>query len=147
MSRAIPSSLPLGLQGVLQGELYLYLLPIAQEETGWSGRCGKSHPTGIRTPNPPAYSESLYRVRYLGPHCYCYTQVKSLLILFKYNCTRITHCYRVHQYETVKPISYAFHMMFIYNARCFGVDGFLPGQVGRAATLLPSPYTSWRLIL
>ena len=26
--------------------------------------CGKSHPTGIRTPDRPARSESLYRLRY-----------------------------------------------------------------------------------
>ena len=27
--------------------------------------------TGIRFPDRPARSESLYRLRYLGPHCIC----------------------------------------------------------------------------
>jgi hypothetical protein len=29
-------------------------------------RCGKSRPTGIQSPNLPARSESLYRLRYPG---------------------------------------------------------------------------------
>jgi hypothetical protein len=39
---------------------------------GWVGpgagldRCGKSRPTGIRSPDLPARSESLYRLRYPG---------------------------------------------------------------------------------
>ena len=42
-------------------------LPIVQE-TGWSPRpvwkCGKSRPKGIRSPDRPARSESLYRLSY-----------------------------------------------------------------------------------
>jgi len=35
----------------------------------WSGRVRKiSPPTGIRFPDRPARSESLYRLSYLGPH-------------------------------------------------------------------------------
>jgi hypothetical protein len=30
--------------------------------------CGKSRPTGIRFPNRPARSESLYRLSYRGPN-------------------------------------------------------------------------------
>jgi hypothetical protein len=30
------------------------------------GRCGKSRPTGIRSPDLPVRSESLYRLRYPG---------------------------------------------------------------------------------
>jgi hypothetical protein len=32
--------------------------------------CGKSRPTGIRSPDLPARSESLYRLRYPGSHIY-----------------------------------------------------------------------------
>jgi hypothetical protein len=41
---------------------------------GWVGPragldgCGKSRPTGIRSPDRPARSESLYRLRYPGPY-------------------------------------------------------------------------------
>jgi hypothetical protein len=41
---------------------------------GWVGPradldgCEKSPPTGIRSPDRPASSEPLYRLRYLGPH-------------------------------------------------------------------------------
>jgi hypothetical protein len=35
-------------------------------------RCGKSHPTGIRSPDLPAHRESLYRLSYPGSHmCVC----------------------------------------------------------------------------
>ena len=40
---------------------------------GWVGpqagldRCGKSRPTGIRSPDRPVRSESIYRLRYPGP--------------------------------------------------------------------------------
>jgi len=40
---------------------------------GWVGfraalcGCGKSHPTGIPSPDRPAHSESLYRLRFHGP--------------------------------------------------------------------------------
>jgi hypothetical protein len=30
-------------------------------------RCGKYRPTGIRSPDRPAHSDSLYRLRYPGP--------------------------------------------------------------------------------
>ena len=42
-------------------------------EGGWVGPragldgCGKSRPTGIRSPDRPARSQSLYRLRYPGP--------------------------------------------------------------------------------
>jgi hypothetical protein len=34
--------------------------------------CGKSRPTGIRSPDRPARSESLYRLSYLCPYTYTY---------------------------------------------------------------------------
>jgi hypothetical protein len=34
------------------------------------GRCGKSRPTGIRSSDLPARSESLYRIRYPGSHLF-----------------------------------------------------------------------------
>ena len=37
--------------------------------TGLDG-CGKSGPNGIRSPDRPASSESLYRLRYRGPHTF-----------------------------------------------------------------------------
>ena len=42
-------------------------VPIVQE-AGWAGLdgCGKSRPTGIRSPDRPARSESLYRLSYPG---------------------------------------------------------------------------------
>jgi hypothetical protein len=41
------------------------------QETGWAPRtsldgCGKSRPYGVRAPDCPARSESLYRIRYPG---------------------------------------------------------------------------------
>ena len=46
--------------------------------------CGKSRPTGIRSPDRPAYSESLYRLSYPGPaagdgisECICHTDLDS----------------------------------------------------------------------
>ena len=45
-------------------------VPILQEdETGrrsWAGGHGKPHPSGIRSSNPPACSESLYRLHSSG---------------------------------------------------------------------------------
>ena len=43
-------------------------------------RCGKSrHPTGIRFPDRPARSQSLYRLSYPGPHCTT-VQVKFIVL-------------------------------------------------------------------
>jgi hypothetical protein len=42
--------------------------------------CGKSRPTGIRSPDLPARSESLYRLRYPGP-------LKILYLIKFYNRT------------------------------------------------------------
>ena len=43
------------------------------KDTGWAPRarlegCGKSLPNGIRFPDRPARSKSLYRLRYPGPY-------------------------------------------------------------------------------
>ena len=35
-------------------------------------RCGKSRPTGIRSPDRPARSQSLYRLRYPAHQRHCY---------------------------------------------------------------------------
>jgi hypothetical protein len=49
---------------------------------GWVGpgaglnRCGKSRPTGIRSPDLPARSESLYRLSYPGSLCAVYSKAK-----------------------------------------------------------------------
>jgi hypothetical protein len=54
---------------------------------GWVGpgagldRCGKSPPTGIRSPDLPARSELLYRLRYPGSlmsYTYLYTSIFSI---------------------------------------------------------------------
>ena len=52
---------------------------------GWVGpedgldRCGKARPTGIRSPDLPAHSESLYRLRYPGSRFLVGTKNYSLL--------------------------------------------------------------------
>jgi hypothetical protein len=54
------------------GRLYPRERPGTYCTGGWVGpeagldRCGKSRPTGIRSPDLPARSESLYRLRYPG---------------------------------------------------------------------------------
>jgi hypothetical protein len=56
------------------GRLYPRERPGTHCTGGWVGpgagldRCGKSRLTGIRFPDPPARSESLYRLRYPGSH-------------------------------------------------------------------------------
>jgi hypothetical protein len=42
-------------------------------------RCGKSRPTGIRSPDLPAPSESLYRLRYPGSRTEMFFPVIPLL--------------------------------------------------------------------
>jgi hypothetical protein len=48
-------------------------IPVTHFIGGWVGPracldgCRKSRPTGIRSPDRPARSESLYRLRYPGP--------------------------------------------------------------------------------
>jgi hypothetical protein len=54
------------------GRLYPRERPGTHCTEGWMGpgagldRCGKSRPTGIRSPDLPARSELLYRLRYPG---------------------------------------------------------------------------------
>jgi hypothetical protein len=54
------------------GRLYLQETPGTHCTGGWVGpgagldRCEKSRPTGIRSPDLPARSESLYRLSYPG---------------------------------------------------------------------------------
>jgi hypothetical protein len=79
---------------------------------GWVGhgagldRCGKSRPTGIRSPDLPARSESLYRLRYPGSkafytsemsHCYLiYTSIQFHLFLQE-NCWILcSYCHEAH---------------------------------------------------
>jgi hypothetical protein len=56
------------------GRLYPRERPGTDCTGGWVGPgaglhwCGKSRPTGIRSPDLPARSESLYRLRYPGSH-------------------------------------------------------------------------------
>jgi hypothetical protein len=45
--------------------------------------CGKSSPTGIRFPDLPACSESLYRLSYPGPRSRCYDK-QSVSFRFSY---------------------------------------------------------------
>jgi hypothetical protein len=53
-------------------------------------RWGKSYPTGIRSPDRPARSESLYRLNYPGPvQLYCIESQFHYLILYYHN----TVCY------------------------------------------------------
>jgi hypothetical protein len=53
---------------------------------GWVGPragldgCGKSRPTGIGHPYLGARSESLYRLRYPGPHCFVTLVLKVLFV-------------------------------------------------------------------
>ena len=55
------------------GRLYPRERPGSHCTGGWVGlgagldRCGKSRPTGIRSPDLPARSESLYRLSYPAP--------------------------------------------------------------------------------
>ena len=50
---------------------------------GRSGRVWKiSPPTGIRSPDLPARSESLYRLSYPGPKLYTHTQTALCVIIF-----------------------------------------------------------------
>jgi len=59
---------------------------------GWVGpgagldRCGKSRPAGIRSPDLPARSESLYRLRYRGSvlytYCFRYFRISRDMILY-----------------------------------------------------------------
>ena len=63
--------------------LYPRERPSTHGTGGWMGPstdldgCGKFHPTGIRSPDRPARSEVLHRLRYSDPH----TDVLTLLLL------------------------------------------------------------------
>jgi hypothetical protein len=65
------------------GRLYLRQRPGTHCTGGWVGpgdgldRCGKSRPTGIRSPDLPTLSESLYRLRYPGSSLSVRTQKKK----------------------------------------------------------------------
>ena len=80
---------------------------------GWVGpgagleRCGKSRPTGIRSPELPARSESLYLLRYPGSHflqwyvviyqphiscLYCYDSLRYLFPFYYVADPRETCC-------------------------------------------------------
>jgi len=50
--------------------------------TAFLGGCGNFFPAGIRSPDRPARSQSLYRIRYPGP-LICITQKHSVCILQK----------------------------------------------------------------
>ena len=59
-------------------------VPIVQE-AGWARRSARTgvedlDPSGIRSPNRPARSESLYRLRYPGPRSYVTLLHKHSLI-------------------------------------------------------------------
>jgi hypothetical protein len=58
---------------VLAPEMTRY--PLYRRLGGPQGRSGRlrkiSPPTGIRSPDRPARSDSLYRLSYRGPHCTC----------------------------------------------------------------------------
>ena len=58
--RQAPDALPPGKDPV----------PIVQE-AGWAPGTENLAPTGIRSPDRPARSESLYRLRYPGRHIVC----------------------------------------------------------------------------
>ena len=67
--------------------LYPRERPGTHSTGGWMGpradldRCGKSPPTGIRSPDRPARSESLYRLSFPGRHWYqC---IKFILLLLR----------------------------------------------------------------
>jgi hypothetical protein len=49
----------------------------------WAGLdgCGKSHPTGIRSPDRQARSESLYRLRYPGPQLRLQTHLEYVILI------------------------------------------------------------------
>jgi hypothetical protein len=59
-----------------------------RERPGWVGPragldgCGKSRPPGVRSPDRPARSDSLYRLSYAGPHCHHYTWGKQIIVPF-----------------------------------------------------------------
>ena len=73
-------------------------VPIVQE-TGWAtgaglDGCGKSRPpTEFRSPDRPARSESLYRLRYPGPriYAYIYLYLYRLVIREVKNLNLFTH--------------------------------------------------------
>ena len=60
---------------------------------GRSGRVGENlAPTGIRSPDRPARSESLYRLSYPGPHIYIYIPRKTRKCFsFSWSVSRQTH--------------------------------------------------------
>src|SRR5215469_14147913 len=68
------------------GRLYPQERPGTHCTGGWVGpgagldRCGKSRPTGIRSPDLPARSESLYRLRYSGSN-FTRTMLKIHILL------------------------------------------------------------------
>ena len=75
--------------------LYAWERPDTQCTESWVGcrtdldGCGKSLPTGIRSSDRPASDESLYKLRYPGPHeIYVYVVHKFGILFFsfiKYN--------------------------------------------------------------
>ena len=58
--------------------------------------CGKSPPpTGIRSPDRPARSESLYRLSYRGPHKYDQYMVTYIFFIFQFPLQHQRHYARV----------------------------------------------------
>ena len=48
-------------------------------------RCGKSPPTGIRSPDRPARSESLYRLSYPGTNTHTHTHARARAYMYIYS--------------------------------------------------------------
>jgi len=102
------SFLTLAIEGVVwsasrPGRLYPRERPGTHCTGGWVGRgaglnrCGKSRPTGIRSPVPPAHSESQYQLRYpssrfmyvcvyIHTHTHTHTHTPSWLQEMGYVC-------------------------------------------------------------
>jgi len=79
---------------------------------GWVGPraglegCGKSHPPGIPSPDSPALSESLHRLRYPAPYAYIYIYIYMCV------CVCVCVCVQTQCNETLNIYSF-FLRLFI----------------------------------
>ena len=96
-------------------------VPIVQEDGWapglvWTGAENLA-PTGIRSPDRPAHSQSLYRLRYLAPHkiqgkiIYDYMQCNICCVVFKYGSMFVATVNKYQSQSTMKNCKNLFEII------------------------------------
>jgi hypothetical protein len=142
------------------GRLYPRERPVTHRTGGWVGpgagldRCGKSRPTGIRSPDLPARSESLYRLSYPdSPLCIVQSFYSKrwwfiYFLLYVFECKTILHTSKTSRNNEEICIKFAGLFQFWFglygcndlrawlptfvSASIYGSGAWLPGHTPRS---------------